>query len=111
VHQFSEMAKAITDHIGQKYTHGGDLRYMIENLEDFNLPRPVDPPANAGQYKVESWKKHLDIYWKRKSIYADNKMKLYSLIWGQSSKSTQSKIETHQDYNNCKSTYDSLKLL
>ena len=38
-------------------------------------------------------------------------MKLYSLIWGQSSKSTQSKLETHQDFNDCKSTYDSLKLL
>jgi hypothetical protein len=38
-------------------------------------------------------------------------MKLYSLIWGQSPKSTQSKIETYQDFNDCKSTYDSLKLL
>ena len=36
---------------------------------------------------------------------------LHSLIWGQSSKSTQSKLETHQDFNDCKSTYDSLKLL
>jgi hypothetical protein len=73
VHQFSETVKAIADHIGQEYTHGGDLRYMIENLEDFNLPRPADPPINAGQYEVESWKKQLNIYWKRKSIYADKK--------------------------------------
>jgi hypothetical protein len=97
--------------MGQEDTHGGDLRYIIENLDDFNLPRPADPNNNAGQFKIESWKKQLDFYWKRKSVYADNKMKLYSLIWGQSSKSTQSKIETHQDFDNCKSSYNSLKLL
>lgn len=38
-------------------------------------------------------------------------MKLYSLIWGQSTKSTQSKLETHQDFSQCKAEYDSLKLL
>jgi hypothetical protein len=38
-------------------------------------------------------------------------MKLYSLIWDQSSKTTQSKVETHQNYVNCKSSYDSLGLL
>jgi hypothetical protein len=38
-------------------------------------------------------------------------MKLYSLIWGQSSTSTQSKLETHQDFQECKAEYESLKLL
>jgi len=38
-------------------------------------------------------------------------MKLYSLIWGQSTKATQSKLETHQEYQQCKSDYDSLKLI
>jgi len=38
-------------------------------------------------------------------------MKLYSLVWGQATKATQSKIETHQEYQPCKSEYDSLKLI
>jgi len=38
-------------------------------------------------------------------------MKWYSLVWGQCSKTTQSKIETHQDYQQCKNNYDSLKLI
>jgi hypothetical protein len=46
-----------------------------------------------------------------KRVYMDNKMKLFSLIWGQSSKSTQSKIETHMNYAWCKTEYDSLGLL
>jgi hypothetical protein len=41
----------------------------------------------------------------------DNKMKLYSLLWGQSSKTTQSKVETHLNYEQCKNDYDSLGLL
>jgi hypothetical protein len=111
VHQFAETVKAIANYAGQEYIHGGDIRYMIENLEDFDLPPPEDPPANANQYAIKSWKKQLDLYWKRRSIYEDNKMKLYSLIWGQSSKTTQSKLETHQDFQQCKSSYESLKLL
>jgi len=38
-------------------------------------------------------------------------MKLFSLIWGQSLKTTQSKVETHQNYAQCKIDYDSLGLL
>jgi hypothetical protein len=49
---------------------------MIENLEDFNLPRPEDPPNNASQFAIKSWKKQLDLFWKQKSFYSDNKMKL-----------------------------------
>jgi hypothetical protein len=44
-------------------------------------------------------------------IYQDNKIKLYSLIWGQSTKTTQSKIETHQNFTQCKASYYSLGLL
>jgi hypothetical protein len=38
-------------------------------------------------------------------------MKLYSLVQGQANKATQSKIETHQEYQQCKAEYDSLKLI
>jgi hypothetical protein len=38
-------------------------------------------------------------------------MKLYSLIWDQSFKTTQSKVETHQNYMNCISSYDTPGLL
>jgi hypothetical protein len=107
-----ETVKAIVGYVRQEYTHGGDIRYMIDNLQDFNMTAPEDPPANANQYAVESWKKLLDLYWKRKSIYTDNKMKLYSLIWGHSSsKLTQSKLETHQEFPQCKASYESLILL
>jgi hypothetical protein len=33
VHQYAETVKAITDYVGQEYTHGGGIRFMIENLE------------------------------------------------------------------------------
>jgi hypothetical protein len=67
VHQFSDTVKAIADHLGQEYSHGGNLRYMIKNLEEFILPR-LAPNNNAGQFEIESWKKQLDLYWKQKSV-------------------------------------------
>ncbi len=49
--------QAIADFVGQEYTHGGDICYMIERMEDFNFVRPADPSANANEYEKESWKK------------------------------------------------------
>jgi len=49
---------------------------MIENMKDYNFVRPQDLSKNANQFKVESWKKQLDIYWKRRGIYQDNKVNL-----------------------------------
>jgi hypothetical protein len=37
VHQFVDTLKAIADHVGQQYTHGGDVRFMIENLTDYTF--------------------------------------------------------------------------
>jgi hypothetical protein len=56
--------KEIADYMGQEYTHGGNLMYMIENLTNYNFIRPKDSPGGANQYEIESWKKQLDLFWK-----------------------------------------------
>jgi len=111
VHQYTETLKVIADYVGQEYKHSGDIHYMIENMADYNFMRPQDPSNNATQFEIESWKKALDMFWKRRGIYMDNKTELFSLIWGQSSRATQSKIKTHMNYNQCKNDYDILGLL
>jgi hypothetical protein len=40
VHYFAETVKAIADYVGQEYTHGGDIRYMIENMSNYNFVCP-----------------------------------------------------------------------
>jgi hypothetical protein len=65
VHQFSETIKAIADYVGQEYTHGGDIRYVIENLTDYNFVCPENPEDKDDPFKMESWKKQLDQYRKR----------------------------------------------
>jgi hypothetical protein len=30
---------------------------MIRNLEDYSFIRPANPPNNANQFEIESWKK------------------------------------------------------
>jgi len=82
VHYYAAILKAIADYVGQEYTHGGDIQFMIENMTDYNFTRPQDPPSNANQFEIESWMKELDLFWKRRGIYIDNKMKLRSFIWG-----------------------------
>jgi hypothetical protein len=60
VHQFTETMKVIMDYIGQEYTHGGDIRFMVESLEDYCFNRPPNPDPHAHQYDIEYWKKQLD---------------------------------------------------
>ena len=55
IHQFAETTKAIADYIGQGHTHGGDIRFMIENLTDYNFVRPEDPPEGAKPLLEASW--------------------------------------------------------
>ncbi len=47
VHQFADTLKAIADYVGQQYTHGGDVRFMIENLTDYTFVRPPNPQNAA----------------------------------------------------------------
>jgi hypothetical protein len=40
INQYLEMVKSIADYVGQEYTHGGDMSFMIENYRiiiSFNL--------------------------------------------------------------------------
>lgn len=62
MHQFTKTVKAIADYVGQEYTHGGGIRFMIENMEDYNFQQPADPVVNANEYDKESRKKKLDLY-------------------------------------------------
>jgi hypothetical protein len=72
-------------------------------MTDYSFIRPLDPPPNANRFDIESWK--LDLLWKRRGIYMDNKMKLNL---GPIFKDNTSKVETHQNYAQCKADYDSL---
>jgi len=86
-----ETVKAIADYVGQQYTHGGDIQYMKENLNKYIFVQPENLDDDND-------------YWKRRGIYSNNKMKLFSLIWGQSTKTTQSKLQTHQDFQEYKNS-------
>jgi hypothetical protein len=37
--------------VGQEYTHGSEICFMIETLADYNFVRPADPKANANEYE------------------------------------------------------------
>jgi len=54
IHQFADTLKAIADYVGQAYTHGGDTRFMIENLEDYQFVRPENPDDNEDIFEMES---------------------------------------------------------
>lgn len=50
IHQYSETVKAIADYMGQENTHGGDIRFIIENPNYYHFVRPTYPPPEANQH-------------------------------------------------------------
>ncbi len=54
IHQFSDTVKVIADYIGQAYTHGGDIRFMVEILADYNFIRPENPYDEDDTFKMRS---------------------------------------------------------
>jgi hypothetical protein len=54
IHQFADTLKVTADYVGQQYTHGGDMRFMIENLSEYNFLRPSNPEDVNDPYEMES---------------------------------------------------------
>jgi hypothetical protein len=46
--------KATANYVGQEYTHGGDIGYMVENFEDYQFQRHENPEDNEDPYEMES---------------------------------------------------------
>jgi hypothetical protein len=62
MHQFTDTIRVIADYVGQEYTHSGDIRFMVENFEDYNFQHPE---------KSENGKNKLDLYWSREEEYTN----------------------------------------
>jgi hypothetical protein len=98
--KFVNTLKHISEYVGAAYKHGGDIRSSIINETRIIISVPaaptiVDPQAPTPAEIVAKMisKGEIDSYIKRKLMLDDNVQKAYSLVLGQCTDLSQSKLK------------------
>jgi hypothetical protein len=122
--RFMKTMQKIADYIGQEYKTGGvtQTEVMIQTPVLIPLPtRPVSLSTTAANGTVtivppdvmdisdyQSAKKIVNYKVKNQ---AENRQKVFSLVWQQCTESMQAKIKAHRDYKTIEQALDGIELL
>ena len=109
--QFTKTTKEIAEYVGRTYKYGGDIRVVVNNLEEISITEPTDPPDGATKTQTRIWEKQVDEYVKRETYMHENIKTLYSLVWGQCSDIMRQKVEASDNFDSICASGDGLKLL
>jgi hypothetical protein len=91
---------------------------MIRKMTDtvFDMPPAPKPTPGTTETKAAAvsasaqvfWKQEVDMYFRKKNMYDNNKCALYTVIWSQCSEAMQAKVKSHNGYDAMYETSDSL---
>jgi hypothetical protein len=103
--------REIAAYVSRAYTYGGDIRWSIENEKKYTVVVPEDIDATSSSTDKRIWEKRIDKYVKRDLELNENCDKLYSLIFGQCTHFTRTKLKSINDYKSIKQGFDAIKLI
>ena len=108
---FNETRKHMANVYGASM--GGHIRCLIENLVDIEPAAPARPNNEVDFMGVpgDIYRSLLPGHAKELTAYRDNKHKLYSVIWGQSTSRLQQKVESSQGFTAVRAGLNALGLL
>lgn len=82
IDKFSSNVKALANHVGQKFTDGGDIRFTIKKMKKFEIEEPEKLKTLPSEFEREVWKRQV-AEWVRRDAQLKNNIRLaYSLVWG-----------------------------
>jgi hypothetical protein len=115
---FVNTLKRISEYVGAKYKHGGDIRSSIIHETKATLPVPIPPTvadstALTPQEEVAKmiFKGELEAYTKHKAALDDNIQKAYSLVIGQCTDLLQSKLKQQAQWSAISEEQDAIALI
>ena len=109
--QFGKTMRQLEMYAVSTYKHGGDIKKMISRLKETRIEKPKLLKDGANRLEKEIWKKRSDLYVERKTMYAENKSKLFWVIWGQCSEEMRNKLELDDQYEDLEDNDDCVNLL
>jgi hypothetical protein len=81
--RFNLVTKEIAEYVDREYQYGGDIRWTIENLENFKGEEPKELDITATGVQKRMWERRVDEYIKRENKLKENLPTAYSLVTGQ----------------------------
>ena len=115
--QYSRTTNRLCRYVNNKFKYPDDIHKLVSNLEETKIKCPCSPnkmatkKADMTLAEEAMLKRKLDRYMDREDIYEQNKKKLYNVIWSQSSKTLQNKIESLKEYGEKEEEKDCVWLL
>jgi hypothetical protein len=107
---YTKKMKEIVEYVGQVYS--ADTRTSVEALMLPTFSYISDPEANTSKTDKRKWQKRVESLVMREDCFEEYLLKkVYSLIWGQCTKSLQAKLEAKDGYTQMKAGYDTIQLL
>jgi hypothetical protein len=120
--QFTRTLEELDGYVGLHFKHNpADIKKMIRKMTDTILDMPPAPEPTPGTTETEAaavsasaqvfWKQEVDMYFRKKNMYENNKCALYTVIWSQCSEAMQAKAKSHDGYDTIYETSDNLTLI
>jgi hypothetical protein len=120
--QFARTLEELDGYVGLHFKHNpADIKKMIRKMTDTVFDMPPAPEPTPGTTETEApavsasaqvfWKQEVDMYFRKKNMYENNKCALYTVIWSQCSEAMQAKVKSHDGYDAMYETSDSLALI
>jgi hypothetical protein len=109
--RFNIATKEIAEYIGREYPYGGNIRWIIQNLELFKEEEPSEMAASSSVLKKRMWEKRVDKFIKRENKLKENCQMAYSLVIGQCTANMRAKLEAVVGYRDMESRSDLIGLI
>jgi hypothetical protein len=110
--QFARTLEELDGYVGLHFKHNpADIKKMIRKMTDtvFDMPLAPEPTPGATETATATvsasakvfWKQEVDMYFRKKNMYENNKCALYTVIWSQCSEAMQAKVKSHDAMTLC----------
>ena len=109
---FINTTKEIAEYVAREYTHAGEFRLGMMNLELPPLTPPTPPQdANPGLAAVEMYKLDLKEHHQKSRNREANMEKVYALVLGQCSRTIRDRLEASANWGDINDGSDVMRLL
>mmetsp|Transcript_12101 Transcript_12101/g.17372 ORF Transcript_12101/g.17372 Transcript_12101/m.17372 type:complete len:186 (-) Transcript_12101:68-625(-) len=108
---FLKTTRKVAEYVNTEYTHTGEFRKCMIELELPTITQPDDPPDSPSFMQMEKWKIAIRKFEKKSEQRKSNSYRVYGLVIGQCSQALLNRLESHVDWNTTDSTSSVIGLL
>lgn len=108
---FYQTLEVFATYAGTKYALGGDISKSIKQLKEVVPVAPSDPGTNPTRTELKIWEVEVTEFIKLRNKLKATFQSMYSLVWGQCTEYTKTRLQQQPGYAAINAAQDSIRLL